>query len=118
MSSLVGTALIGPLTSLLKVVWKWLHGRHEVNTAIWRYRRQIMCTDSESKLSEILLELKSLYQNHDELFMRPHLQEFYDVWPGDPLLDLIGEHSRFNGIADIADGIRDLRADTMKLLHP
>jgi hypothetical protein len=112
------SAVLSALGSLAKGAWNWIQGKRRVNAEIQRFHRQIMSTESTSRLSEILVDLKILFQEHEELFMRPHLQEFYDKWPGDGLLDLEGTHSRLFAISDGPDGIRDLKADTVRLLHP
>ena len=116
--AILETAVGNGLAALGKSVWNFLRGKRRIDAEIWHYRQQIMSTTSPYRLSEILLNLKEFCNEHPDLLMRPYLREFYDAWPDDQMLDLTGQHSKLHDIDRIPDGVRELKADCVKLLRP
>lgn|ERR1035437_3943608 len=105
-------------TAVFSWIWSAILSKFGVNRAILNYRRRILNTNSEVLLSKVLLEIKAFYDTHPKILMRPHLQEFYDAWCVDYILDSTAEHSRFAGIADIPSAVMDLKRDAVRLLRP
>jgi hypothetical protein len=98
-------------------LWIWWDHKRAVRSELSHFRRRILNTSADEKLSPLLADLRQFLLRNDRLLESPNIKRFFSDWLNDPQLELTGEHSKL-GFSDAFVNGAQLKNDAENGLVP